>query len=298
MMEDIMRFVSFEKNGKLAVGCLIPNENTIINLTGAGLPDDLSSIVEMGENGFVMAKKAAETGERIALSDVKLLAPFPRPRRNIICVGKNYFEHSKEFEKSGFDSTSGGQAIPDAPVIFTKAPTSVSGPGAPIPASSDPSHSTDYEGELGVVISRTGRNVAKADAFDYVCGYTIINDVTARNLQQLHKQWFLGKSLDGFCPMGPCFITSDEIEDVTSLNIATWVNGELRQQGCVKDLIFDIPTIIETVSSLLTLIPGDIIATGTPAGVGIGFTPPKFLQPGDKVVIEIDHIGVLENPVT
>ena len=244
-----------------------------------------------------MARKAAETGERIEISTVKLLAPFPRPRRNIICVGKNYFEHSKEFEKSGFDSTSGGQAIPDAPVIFTKAPTSVSGPGEPIPASSDPSHSTDYEGELAVVIGRTGRHIAKADAFDFVCGYTIINDVTARNLQQLHKQWFLGKSLDGFCPMGPCFITADEIEEVNALNITTRINGELRQQACVRDLIFDIPTIIATVSSLITMIPGDIIATGTPAGVGIGFSPPKFLQPGDKVVIEIDRIGVLENPV-
>ncbi|MBT8334839.1 MAG: fumarylacetoacetate hydrolase family protein [Desulfobacterales bacterium] len=293
-----MRFVSFEKNGQLAVGSLVPDENCVINLTGVGLPDDLNTIVEMGQKGLDMAETAAQTGERIALSEIKILAPFPRPRRNIICVGKNYFEHSKEFEKSGFDSTSGGQTIPDAPVIFTKAPTSVTGPGESIPASSDPSHSTDYEGELAVVIGRTGRNVSKDEAFNYVCGYTVINDVTARNLQQLHKQWFLGKSLDGFCPMGPCFVTSDEIEDVTSLNVSTWVNGELRQKACVKDLIFNIPTIIETVSSLLTIIPGDIIATGTPAGVGIGFTPPKFLQPGDKVVIEIDHIGVLENTVT
>ena len=185
----------------------------------------------------------------------------------------------------------------DAPVIFTKATTSVTGPGEPISASSDPSNSTDYEGELAVVIGRTGRNIAQTEAFDYVCGYTIINDVTARSLQQLHKQWFLGKSLDGFCPMGPCFITSDEIEDITTLNLSTWVNDELRQKACVKDLIFDIPTIIETVSSLFTIIPGDIIATGTPAGVGIGFTPPAFLKPGDKVVIEIDRIGVLENPV-
>lgn len=292
-----MRFVSFQKNEQLAVGSLIPDEKTVINLTGAGLPDDLSSIVEMGKKGLVMAEKAARNAERISLSEVKLLAPFPRPRRNVICVGKNYFEHSKEFEKSGFDSTSGGQTVPDAPVIFTKATTSVIGPGEPIPASSDPSGSTDYEGELAVVIGRTGRNVVQAEAFDHVCGYTIVNDVTARSIQQLHKQWFLGKSLDGFCPMGPCFITSDEIEDVTTLNVSTRVNGELRQKACVKDLIFDIPTIIETVSSLITIIPGDIIATGTPAGVGIGFTPPKFLRPGDRVLIEIDPIGILENPV-
>ena len=292
-----MRFVSFQKSGQPAVGSLLLDDNAVINLTETGLPGDLSALVEMGEKGLAMAEKAAQKGARIPLSEIKLLAPFPHPRRNVICVGKNYFEHSKEFEKSGFDSTSGGQTIPDAPVIFTKATTSVIGPGEPIPASSDPSHSTDYEGELAVVIGQTGRNIAPNDAFDHVCGYTIINDVTARNLQQLHKQWFLGKSLDGFCPMGPYFITSDEIDDVTKINLSTWVNGELRQKACVKDLIFDIPTIIKTISSLFTLIPGDIIATGTPAGVGIGFTPPKFLQPGDKVTIEIDRIGLLENPV-
>ena len=298
LVEGFMRLVTFKKNEKLAVGSLIPDENTVIDLTGAGLPDDLGSIVEMGGEGLAAAEKAAKSGERISLTDVKLLAPFPLPRRNVICVGKNYFEHSKEFEKSGFDSTSGGQTIPEAPVIFTKATTSVIATGDPIPASSDPSDSTDYEGELAVVIGRTGRNISPADAFDYVCGYTIVNDVTARNIQQLHKQWFLGKSLDGFCPMGPCFVTSDEIEDVTALNLSTWVNGELRQKGCLKDLIFDIPTIIETVSSLITLVPGDIIATGTPAGVGIGFSPPRFLKPGDRVRIEIDPIGALENPVT
>lgn len=296
-MEGLMRFVSFQKNEQLAVGSLIPDENAVIDLTEAGLPGDLSSIVEMGEKGIVMAEDAAKNGEQIPLSEIKLLAPFPHPRRNVICVGKNYYEHSKEFEKSGFDSTSGGQTIPDAPVIFTKATTSIIASGEPIPASSDPSNSTDYEGELAVVIGRTGSNVPEHEAFGYVCGYTIINDVTARNIQQLHKQWFLGKSLNGFCPMGPCFVTSDEIEDVTALSLSTWVNGELRQKGSVKDLIFDIPTIIETVSALITLVPGDIIATGTPAGVGIGFSPPKFLQPGDRVRIEIEPIGVLENPV-
>jgi 2-keto-4-pentenoate hydratase/2-oxohepta-3-ene-1,7-dioic acid hydratase in catechol pathway len=293
-----MRLVTFKRNERIAVGSLAPDEHTVIDLSGAGLPDDLSAIVEMGGKGLVMAEKAADRGERISLTAVKLLAPFPRPRRNVICVGKNYFEHSKEFEKSGFDATSGGQTIPAAPVIFTKATTSVIATGEPIPASSDPSKSTDYEGELAVVIGRTGRNISRADAFDHVCGYTIVNDVTARNIQQLHKQWFLGKSLDGFCPMGPCFVTADEIEDVTALNLSTWINGELRQKGRLTDLIFDIPTVIETVSALITLVPGDIIATGTPAGVGIGFSPPKFLKPGDRVKIEIDAIGVLENPVT
>ena len=252
----------------------------------------------MGAEGLNLAETAIQSGSQIPLSDIKVLAPFPCPQRNVMCVGKNYFEHSKEFEKSGFDSTSGGQTIPDAPVIFTKATTSITGTDEPIPASSDPTGSTDYEGELGVVIGKTGRNITKAQVFDYIYGYTIINDVTARTLQQHHKQWFLGKSLDGFCPMGPFLVTADEIDDVTSLNVRTWVNDELRQDACVKDLIFDIPTIIETISSLFTIIPGDIIATGTPAGVGIGFTPPKFLKAGDHVKIEIDKLGSLKNPVT
>lgn len=293
-----MRFISFRKDNQIAIGGLVANKNTVVDLTEHGLPADLTSLIEMGGEGLGMAEMAIQEGTQIQMEDLEILAPFPRPRRNVMCVGKNYFEHSKEFEKSGFDSTSGGQTVPDAPVIFTKATTSITGPGEPIPASSDPSASTDYEGELGVVIGQTGRNIPKADVFKYIFGYTIINDVTARNLQQLHKQWFLGKSLDGFCPMGPLLVTADEIEDVTKLNLRTRVNNELRQNACVKDLIFDIPTIIETLSSLFTIIPGDVIATGTPAGVGIGFKPPKFLQPGDLVTIEIDQLGILENPVT
>ncbi|NNK97132.1 MAG: fumarylacetoacetate hydrolase family protein [Desulfobacterales bacterium] len=294
-----MRFVTFsESDGKDSVGCLTGDGNSILDLTSSGLAGDLVSVLEQGKDGLQMASRLADKSTAIPIERIKLLAPFPHPKRNIICVGKNYFEHSKEFEKSGFDSTSGGQTIPDAPVIFTKATTSVIGPEEPIPASSDPSDSTDYEGELALVIGKAGYKIGQAEAFEYISGYTIINDVTARNLQQLHKQWFLGKSLNGFCPMGPVFVTADEIEDPTELQVSTWVNNELRQQASVKDLIFDIPVIIETVSSLVSLIPGDIIATGTPAGVGIGFTPPKFLQPGDKVRIEISKIGVLENPVS
>lgn len=292
-----MRFISFRKDDQVSIGGLVPNKETVVDLTEKGLPADLTSLIEMGEEGLNMAEIAIQEGLQIPMKEIEILAPFPRPQRNVMCVGKNYYEHSKEFENSGFDSTSGGQTVPDAPVIFTKATTSITGPGKPIPASSDPSGSTDYEGELGVVIGQRGRNISKADAFNYIYGYTIINDVTARNLQQLHKQWFLGKSLDGFCPMGPLLVTADEIDDVTKLNLRTHVNKELRQDACVKDLIFDIPTIIATLSSLFTIVPGDIIATGTPAGVGIGFKPPKFLKPGDLVTIEIDQLGILENPV-
>lgn len=292
-----MRFVNFKTNGRDGLGILLPAEGAVADLAGAGLPNDLAAIVDLGAEGLKTVEKALSKAPRRALADVRLLAPFPRPRRNMMCVGKNYFEHSHEFHNSGFDAASGGQAVPEAPVIFTKATTTVIGPGDPIPASKDPSGSPDYEGELAVVIGRRGHGVTKADAFAQVAGYTIVNDVTARKLQHLHKQWFLGKSLDGFCPMGPVFVTADEIGDVTRLRLTTRVNGEIRQNAVVKDLIFDIPTIIETISALITLEPGDIIATGTPAGVGIGFDPPKYLAAGDVVAIEIEGIGTLENPV-
>ncbi|MDQ4136516.1 MAG: fumarylacetoacetate hydrolase family protein, partial [Pseudomonadota bacterium] len=242
-------------------------------------------------------QRAVPGAPRLPLSEVKLLAPIPRPAKNIFCVGKNYHEHAKEFHDSGFDASAGASAVPDLPIIFTKAATTVIGPGEPIPGSSDPTQSVDYEGELTVVIGRGGRGIKKADAYGHVFGYTIINDVTARTLQHAHKQWFLGKNLDGFCPMGPCVVTVDEIPDVTRLHLETRVNGEVRQSADVSDLIFDIPTLIETISGVMTLEPGDLIATGTPVGVGIGFKPPKYLKPGDTVSITIEPIGTLTNPV-
>jgi 2-keto-4-pentenoate hydratase/2-oxohepta-3-ene-1,7-dioic acid hydratase in catechol pathway len=229
---------------------------------------------------------------------VKIHAPFPRPAKNILCVGKNYHDHAKEFHNSGFDASAGADAIPELPIMFTKWPNSVIGPGEPIPSANDYTNSTDYEGELAVVIGEGGRNISAKRAYDHVYGYTIINDATARTLQQTHKQWFLGKSLDGYCPMGPCVVTADEIDDVTQLRLVTKVNGEIRQDAYVSQLIFDIPTLIETLSRVMTLEPGDLIATGTCAGVGIGFDPPKFLQAGDVVAITIEPIGTLENPVS
>jgi 2-keto-4-pentenoate hydratase/2-oxohepta-3-ene-1,7-dioic acid hydratase in catechol pathway len=173
----------------------------------------------------------------------------------------------------------------------------VIGPGDIIPAHRDPSRSTDYEGELAVVIGPGGRDIGRADAMRHVYGYTIINDVTARVVQKRHEQWFLGKSLDGFCPMGPAILTADDVPDVGALTIQTRVNNELRQDSSVALLIFDIPVLIETISSLMTLEAGDIISTGTPAGVGVGFKPPRFLKRGDVVSVTIDPIGTLENPV-
>jgi len=231
------------------------------------------------------------------LADVKVLAPIDQPRRNIFCVGKNYHEHAAEFQNSGFDSSAkNGEHAPEAPVIFTKPASTIIGPGDKIPRHTSVTSQLDYEAELGVVIGKAGRNISKANAMDYVFGYTVINDFTARDLQKLHRQWFLGKSLDGFCPMGPYLVTADEV-DGQNIDVKCWVNGDLRQNSNTSNLIFDIPTLIETLSAGIELQPGDVIATGTPAGVGIGFTPPRFLQKGDVVRIEIENVGVLENEV-
>lgn len=237
------------------------------------------------------------TGPALALQQVQLRAPVPRPRRNIFCVGKNYHAHAKEFAGSGFDSSakSGGD-IPSAPIIFSKVPESVVGPSDAILFQPAVSTAIDYEAELTVVIGRGGRNISKADAMKHVWGYTIINDVTARDWQGRHSQWLLGKSFDTFCPMGPWLVSADEL-DGQATDVKCWVNGELRQDANTKDFIFDIPTLIECISAGITLYPGDLIATGTPAGVGIGYKPPKYLQSGDVVRIEIGGIGVLENPL-
>ena len=235
------------------------------------------------------------TGQPIPLQQVQLTAPVPRPRRNIFCVGKNYHAHAKEFAGSGFDSSakSGGD-IPAAPIIFSKVPESVVGPTDNILWNPEVSTAIDYEAELTIVIGRGGKGISKADAMKHVWGYTIVNDVTARDWQGRHSQWLLGKSFDTFCPMGPWLVSADEM-DGRNTDVKCWVNGELRQDANTKDFIFDIPTLIECISAGITLYPGDLIATGTPAGVGIGFKPPKYLKQGDVVKIEIGGIGVLEN---
>jgi len=237
------------------------------------------------------------TGKAIALEQVQLTAPIPRPRRNVFCVGKNYHAHAKEFAGSGFDSSakSGGD-IPSAPIIFSKVPESVIGPKDAIVIPAEVSTAIDYEAELTVVIGKGGKGITKADAMKHVWGYTIINDMTARDWQGRHSQWLLGKSFDTFCPMGPWLVTADEM-DGQNTDVKCWVNGELRQDANTRDFIFDIPTLIECISAGITLYPGDLIATGTPAGVGIGYKPPKYLKSGDVVKIEIGGIGVLENPL-
>jgi 2-keto-4-pentenoate hydratase/2-oxohepta-3-ene-1,7-dioic acid hydratase in catechol pathway len=295
-----MRLVTFSDADGMRVGVHDAESNTIVDITKASrLPKEMTAFVALGKNGLQRARRAVKSGEnRIPYDSVKIHAPFPRPAKNILCVGKNYHDHAKEFHNSGFDASAGADAIPELPIMFTKWPNSVIANGEPIPSANDYTNSTDYEGELTVVIGEGGRNISKKKAYDHVYGYTIVNDATARTLQQSHKQWFLGKSLDGYCPMGPCIVTADEIKDVEQLRLVTKVNGEVRQDAHVSQLIFDIPTLIETLSRVMTLEPGDLIATGTCAGVGIGFNPPKFLQPGDVVAITIEPIGTLENPVS
>ena len=284
-----MRLATFRSNGHRQVG----------RLTGDGQaiePFDLAADVADAGLFALIDKLPATAGAAIPLDRVRLEAPIPRPHRNIFCVGKNYFEHAHEFARSGFDSSAQSGAVPDAPIVFSKVPESVTGPGDPILIDPGVSQAVDYEAELAVVIGKGGRGIRKADALDHVWGYCIVNDVTARDLQGRHKQWLIGKSQDSFCPMGPWLVSRDEI-DLADTRVRCWVNGELRQDANTRALIFDVPTLIETISAGLTLMPGDIIATGTPAGVGIGFDPPKYLRPGDVVRIEIDGIGVLENPV-
>jgi 2-keto-4-pentenoate hydratase/2-oxohepta-3-ene-1,7-dioic acid hydratase in catechol pathway len=281
-----MRFATVEHGGRTLVVSVDKSGEKVSPLS----VDDINAVFR--------GERYTAAGPQISLSGVKLKAPVPLPLRNIMCVGKNYHEHAKEFSASGFDSSSTGaaDAIPTAPIIFTKVPQSVIGPGEPIRYPTGVSEQLDYEAELAVIIGMGGRGIAKADALKHVWGYTIVNDVTARDLQARHKQWFLGKSMDSFAPMGPWAVTADEV-DLATAGIRCWVNDELRQDAKIADLIFDIPTLIETISAGITLLPGDIIATGTPAGVGIGFKPPRFLKKGDVVAMEVDGIGRLTNPV-
>ncbi|WLR42911.1 fumarylacetoacetate hydrolase family protein [Bacillus carboniphilus] len=222
------------------------------------------------------------------LKDVILLAPIERPKKNIICVGKNYQRHAQEM----------GSLTPEHLVVFSKSPTAIIGPGENICLHSHITKQVDYEGELAVVIGKKGRAIKEEDAMDYVFGYTILNDITARDLQANHQQFLLSKSLDTFCPIGPYIVHKSAIMDPNRLSLKTYVNGELRQSAYVSEMMFNIPQMISIISRGMTLEVGDIIATGTPAGVGKGFNPPKYLSEGDKVEIEVEGIGVLSNSLS
>lgn len=267
---------------------------TLVSSNGAAVAE-LLEIVRASASGRDGVRRSDQS---IALDGLVYAAPIPKPIRNLFCVGKNYHEHAKEFAASGYDSTAKNaqDAAPEFPIIFSKVPECVIAHEEDIRYPVGVTTSLDYEAELAVIVGKGGVGISKADAMDHVWGYTIINDVTARDLQVRHKQWLIGKSLDTFGPMGPIAVTADEV-NVDDMGIRCLVNGELRQNSNTRDLIFDIPTLIESLSAGITLFPGDIIATGTPAGVGLGFNPPKFLNPGDRVTVEIDGIGALSNVI-
>ena len=256
---------------------------------------------EVARRGALPLVEAASRGEPLpapasssfALADVRLEAPLPLPRRNLWCVGRNYHAHAQELAGSVFKNNAADTM--EWPIVFSKVPECVVGPAdtVQLPAAAI-SQQIDYEAELAVVIGMGGKNISREAAMSHVYGYTIVNDVTARDVQMRHQQWDMGKSFDTFCPMGPWLVSADEM-DGRETRVRCWVNGELRQDAPTANMIFDIPTLIETVSRGITLYPGDVIATGTPAGVGMGFKPPRYLREGDTVRIEIDGIGSIEN---
>jgi len=285
-----MRLVTCRINGEPRAAALIgePGSERVVDLhaTDSSLPSDVLGLIRSGPAALDRAKSAVAGASGAPLSEVTLLAPIQRPPK-IVCIGVNYADHAAE----------AGRALPRWPSVFLKAPSCIVGPGDPI-LKPPTTEQLDYEVELAVVIGKQAKSVSKEQALEYVAGYTIMNDVSARDLQ-LGKDGgiILGKNFDTSAPLGPCIALVDELSDSSSLGIRTWVNGELRQNGNTHTLIFDVAAIIAFLTQQLTLEPGDVIATGTPAGVGLGMKPQVWLQPGDTVRMEVDGIGVLENSV-
>jgi 2-keto-4-pentenoate hydratase/2-oxohepta-3-ene-1,7-dioic acid hydratase in catechol pathway len=272
-MLDCMRLVTFQSEGRAPQAGIVQADNRI---TGLGM--DMISVIAAGVS-------SAAAGPSYNLSNVELLAPIPRPPK-LICVGLNYRDHARE----------AGLQIPSVPTIFSKFSNVVIGPGAPIVL---PKISTrpDYEAEFAFVIGPGGRNIPAARALDHVFGYTIVNDVSARDYQMSTSQWLMGKTFDTFAPMGPWIVTADEIADPHALDISLEIGAEILQHSNTRELVFGIPALIEFISSVVTLEPGDVVSTGTPAGVGFARKPPRYLKAGDEVVIRIQGIGELRNPV-
>jgi 2-keto-4-pentenoate hydratase/2-oxohepta-3-ene-1,7-dioic acid hydratase in catechol pathway len=285
-----MRLVTYRDERGSHLGAL--REDTVVALDAVA--PDMLALIDSGAEGLARARTALEQATSSKpRSAVQLLAPIPRPRQNVICLGMNYRAHAIE------SALARGREpkLPEHPVFFTKAVTSVCGPDDDIPLDLGVTQQLDYEVELALIIGRTGKNIAHAEALSYIFGYTIINDVTARDLQDQHQQFFKGKSLDRTCPMGPWIVTADELPTPGALGLRLRLNGETRQDSSTDDLIFDIPSMIAIYSAGTTLEPGTIISTGTPGGVGMGRTPPSYMQPGDVVEAEVDGIGTLRNRI-
>ena len=274
-----LKFVSFKQgDGKVGAGVL--SGDKVVNLTAAGFTD-MIDVIQRGDK----IREQVASWEDIPLAAVKLTAPIPRPPK-LICVGLNYRDHALESKME----------IPTVPTIFNKFPNVVIGPGEPIVL---PMNSTrpDYEAEFAFVIGKGGRHIAAENWRDHVFGYTIINDVSARDFQMATSQWLMGKTFDTFAPMGPVLVTADEIPDPHALDISLAINGETLQNSNTRELIFRIPELVAFLSSVVTLEPGDVVSTGTPAGVGFARNPPRFLKPGDEVVVHVEGLGDLRNPV-
>ncbi len=285
-----MKLVTYRTNGVVKIGALKGEHVVPLN----GIAPDMLTLIDRGDEGLDRAKAALERGDGAEpLADVTLLAPIPRPRTNVLCLGMNYVAHAIESDRARGREPK----LPEFPVYFSKLPGSVCGPDVGVPLDPKVTDSLDYEVEFAFIIGRGGKNIAKEDWRRHVFGYTIVNDISARDLQGRHQQFFKGKSLDNACPMGPCIVTADEITDPASLKIGLRLNGETRQDSHTGDLIFDIPAIIEYFSLGTTLEPGMIFCTGTPAGVGLGRTPPEYLKVGDVMEAEVEGIGVLRNAV-
>jgi 2-keto-4-pentenoate hydratase/2-oxohepta-3-ene-1,7-dioic acid hydratase in catechol pathway len=285
-----MRIASWTWGGRFHVGLISADGREATPLAVADADHGALSLIESASGGHALP---AEAGPRLPVSAITLRAPLPRPRRNLFCIGRNYRAHAEELATSVFRDQMAEE--PKWPMVFSKVPQTVIGPFDPVRLPGKAvSEQIDYECELAVVIGRGGRDIPRSRAMEHVFGYTIVNDVSARDVQVRHGQWHLGKSFDTFCPMGPWIVSADEM-DGRATRVRGWVNGELRQDGKTQDMIFDIPSLIETCSRGITLVPGDVIATGTPSGVGMGFKPPKWLQHGDVVRVEIDGIGFIEN---
>jgi 2-keto-4-pentenoate hydratase/2-oxohepta-3-ene-1,7-dioic acid hydratase in catechol pathway len=278
-----MRFVTYESGGKARAG-LLSSDDLVADLSAAGF-GSVIDLIEAGSAGRAKAETFAAGATKEKLSSVKLLAPIPRPRK-LICIGLNYRDHAAET----------GSPIPDVPTVFNKFATAVIAPGANI-VLPKVSKSPDYEAEFAFVIGRGGRHIPAGDWQKHVFGYTIVNDVSARDYQRATTQWLMGKTFDTFAPMGPWIVTADEIPDPHNLDISLEINGETLQNSNTRELIFKIPDLIAFLSSVFTLEPGDIVSTGTPAGVGVARTPQRFLKPGEEVTVKIAGIGELRNPV-
>jgi len=284
-----MKLVTYEYHGRTQIGAVENNE--IINLSP--IASDMLAFIALGAAGLAEAAALiADGGERVALDETRLLAPIPTPRRNVMCLGLNYAAHAVESLRAK------GEALATAavPIVFTKASTAVTGPYDDILLDTAVTQQLDWEIELAVIIGREDKNIPVEEAMSYVYGYTVLNDISARDLQLAGKQFFKGKSLDGSCPLGPVIVTADEL-DPADLQVTCRVNGALKQDGRTSQMIFDIPATIAYLSLGMTLLPGDIIATGTPEGVGFARTPPEFLQPGDVVACKIERIGEIRNRI-